>query len=90
VVLALVVSSVNPRASRSGNLVMALLTFVVYYNLINLGQAWIAQGRVGLGAYLLALHGGALVLALAWLAARHRGWSVRALFVRRAAAREVR
>jgi hypothetical protein len=43
-----------------------------------------------MGAYLLALHGGALVLALAWLAARHRGWSVRALFVRRAAAREVR
>lgn len=83
VVLALVVSTVNPRASRSGHLVMALLTFVVYYNLINLGQAWIAQGRMGLGGLLIGLHGGAFALALVGLMARHRAWSLRALLTRR-------
>ena len=36
-VLAITVSSVNPRAGRSGNLVFALFAFVVYFNLLNLG-----------------------------------------------------
>lgn len=74
VLLGLVVTNVHPRASRSGNLLLALLTFVVYYNLINLGQAWIAQGRMGLAGLLLGLHGTAFVLGAGWLAVRHSGW----------------
>jgi lipopolysaccharide export system permease protein len=77
VLLALAVSSVNPRVGRSGNLIFALLSFVVYYNLINLGQSWIAAGRISLLAYLVYLHGGALVAALLWLASRHQNWSLR-------------
>lgn len=79
VVIAIAISSVNPRASRSGNLVFALFAFVVYYNLLNLGQSWVAGGRVHLGAFVLGLHGGTLALALLWLLKRHHGWSVRAL-----------
>jgi lipopolysaccharide export system permease protein len=83
VLLGLVVSSVNPRGGRSGNLLFALFAFVVYYNLLNLGQTWVGTSRLGLGEFLLALHGGALLLGLAWLAKRNFNWQRRG---RRAAA----
>ena len=86
VVLALAVSSVNPRAGRSGNMLFALFTFVVYYNLLNLGQSWIASGRISFAGLLVALHGGMLLAALAWLGKRHNNWSVRSLLSRRSAA----
>ncbi len=57
-------SHVNPRRPSNWNLVFALLGFVIYYNLINLSQTWVASGRVRLGTALLALHGGAFALAL--------------------------
>ncbi|MFC5499973.1 LPS export ABC transporter permease LptF [Caenimonas terrae] len=77
VVIAVAVSSVNPRAGRSGNLVFALFAFVVYYNLLNLGQNWIAGGRASFIGFMLGLHGGALLLGLFWLAKQHNGWSLR-------------
>ena len=57
--LAIGLAATNPRRASNWNLLFALLGFVVYYNLINLTQAWVAGGRVGMGAALLALHGGA-------------------------------
>jgi lipopolysaccharide export system permease protein len=74
VLLALTVSNVNPRAGRSGNMLLALFAFVVYYNLLNLGQNWVSVGRYSLGGFLLALHGGMLALGLLWLAKRHNNW----------------
>ena len=82
--LALVV--VNPRAGRSSSLMLALFAFIVYYNLMTVGQSWIASSRFGLWPLLLALHGGALALAALVLAARHQGWSLRTLLARRSAA----
>ena len=43
--LAIPMSFVNPRAGRSVNLLFALLTYMVYYNLLSLSQARIAQGE---------------------------------------------
>jgi len=60
-------SAANPRRASNWNLLFALLTFVIYFNLINLSQAWVASGRFGLGASLAGLHGGAFLLALALL-----------------------
>ncbi|MBI2772156.1 MAG: LPS export ABC transporter permease LptF [Burkholderiales bacterium] len=77
VVIAVAVSSVNPRAGRSGNLVFALFAFVVYYNLLNLGQNWIGSGQVALGRFMLGLHGGVLLLGILWLAKQHNNWSLR-------------
>ena len=37
-------SASNPRHASNWNLLFALLGFVVYYNLINLSQAWVARG----------------------------------------------
>ncbi|MBG9386989.1 LPS export ABC transporter permease LptF [Caenimonas aquaedulcis] len=77
VVIAVTVSSVNPRAGRSGNLVFALFAFVVYYNLLNLGQSWIAGGQVSFWGFLIALHGGVLAFGLLWLAKQHNSWALR-------------
>ena len=74
VVLALALSSVNPRGGRSSSMIFVVLAFVVYNNLVNLGQNWIFVGLVSFGNLLLALHGGVLVLGLAWLAKRHMNW----------------
>lgn len=77
VVLALALASVNPRGGRSGNIILVLLTFVVYNNLVNLGQSWILVGLVSFTNFLLLLHGGVLLLGLAWLAKRHTNWVLR-------------
>lgn len=82
VLLALTLSSVNPRVGRSGNLLFALFAFVVYYNLINLGQGWVTSGRYSFVGFMVALHGGVLAISLTWLSARHQSWSLRRLFQR--------
>jgi len=60
-------AATNPRRASNWNLLLALLGFVVYYNFINLSQAWVAGGRFGMGGALVGLHGGAFALALALL-----------------------
>ncbi len=64
VLLGVGLSATNPRRASNWNLLFALLGFVVYYNLINLSQAWVSTGRMGLGGALFGLHGGALALSL--------------------------
>ncbi|PIT80799.1 LPS export ABC transporter permease LptF [Limnohabitans sp. JirII-29] len=78
-VVALAVTSANPRVGRGGNLALALFIFVVYYNFINLGQSWIGAGKVQWVPYVLGLHGGMLCLSLMWLNIRHNNWSWRQL-----------
>lgn len=80
VLIGVAVSSVNPRVGRSANLIFCLFAFVLYYNLLNLGQSWIAAGKFTFGEFLLALHGGALVLGVFWLAKGHNNWHWRTLF----------
>jgi lipopolysaccharide export system permease protein len=60
-------AATHPRRASNWNLLFALLTFVVYYNLINLSQAWVAGGRVSMAAALLGLHGATFGCALALL-----------------------
>ncbi len=69
--MGLAVASVNPRVGQSYHLALALFCFVAYYNMVNVGQNWIASGRSTLPAFMLSLHGGALGLALLWLSIRH-------------------
>lgn len=66
-------AATQPRRASNWNLLLALLTFVVYFNLVNLSQAWVAGGRVGMGSALLGLHGGAFALALALIWWRDHG-----------------
>jgi lipopolysaccharide export system permease protein len=52
-------SFVNPRSGRSMNLVLALLVFMTYSNLLSIVQAWIYQSRMsftaGLSVHVLML-----------------------------------
>jgi lipopolysaccharide export system permease protein len=82
--LALLLSAVNPRAGRGYGMAFALLSFVVYYNLLNVGFSRIANGRTDFASWMLALHGGIFALTLLWMAARHNQWSWRQLLPRRA------
>lgn len=75
VVLGLAVASVNPRAARSTSLVFALFAFIVYYNLMTLGQSWVGAGRLGLTPFLAWLHGGMMLLSLLTIAIRHNHWA---------------
>src|SRR5690606_2514415 len=86
VVLGLAVASVNPRAARSTSLVFALFAFIVYYNLMTLGQSWVGAGRLGLVDFMVLLHGGMLLVSSLVLTARHNQWSIRRLFPARARA----
>ncbi|MBQ0132544.1 MAG: LPS export ABC transporter permease LptF [Comamonas sp.] len=85
-VLALVITLVNPRAGQSTSLVIALLTFVVYYNLMSMGQSWVAAGRISLGTYVLGIHGSIALLAGLGLAMRHNRWRIQDIWQRRGAA----
>lgn len=62
VLLAIPLSFVDPRSGRSGNMMMAVLIFIIYNNLISIAQAWIGQGRTAGLLGLWPVH--ALFLAL--------------------------
>ncbi len=66
-------SASNPRRASNWNLLFALLTFIVYFNFINLSQSWVGNGRVSLPGALLSVHGLAFVLALAVIWLRDNG-----------------
>ena len=54
--LAIPLSFVNPRAGRSANFLLALLVYLVYNNMMTVGQAWVDSGRNSFLAGLLGIH----------------------------------
>ncbi|MDO9276998.1 MAG: LPS export ABC transporter permease LptF [Polaromonas sp.] len=84
VVIALALAAVNPRAGRSSNLIFVIFSFVVYSNVMSIGQGWVSLGLVSFSGLLLMLHGGVFILSMAWLVKRHQNWSFRSLLSRRA------
>jgi lipopolysaccharide export system permease protein len=78
-IVGLAVASVNPRVGKSYHLAVALFCFVGYYNMINVGQNWIASGRSTLPVFMLLLHAGAFVFACTWLLMRHLNLSWRSV-----------
>ena len=64
VLLAIPLSFVDPRAGRSANLIMALLIYIIYNNLISILQAWVAQGKLSPLIGLWPAHGAVLALAV--------------------------
>jgi lipopolysaccharide export system permease protein len=71
VIIGITVSSVNPRMGRGSNLVFALFTFVLYFNLLSFGQNMISSGKLSFVPVMLGLHGGVFVLAVLGLAKMH-------------------
>src|SRR5262245_786416 len=62
--LAIPLSFVNPRAGRSMNLVLALLVYMIYSNMLSISQASIAQSRISLVTGLWGVHALMLLLLL--------------------------
>lgn len=74
--LAVPLAYLRPRQGRYGKLVLGIVLYLVYSNLLGLGQAWIAKGQVPAAVGLWWVHaifGGAAL----WLFARRQGWFAR-------------
>lgn len=56
ILLAIPLAFVNPRGGRSANLVVALLLFVVYNDMVSVFQAMIAQGRLSFAVAAWPMH----------------------------------
>jgi len=54
--LAIPLSYVNPRAGRSANMLIAVLIYAIYSNLISVAQAWVAQGKLSFWIGVWAVH----------------------------------
>ena len=74
IILSISVSSVNPRVGTGTNLGFALFTFIIYYNILSLGQSWIASGAASFAGFSIMLHGGAFIFASLWLIKGHNNW----------------
>ncbi|MES1982356.1 MAG: LPS export ABC transporter permease LptF [Pseudomonadota bacterium] len=68
--LAIPLSFVNPRAGRSLNLVMALVIYMIYNNMISLTNTWVGQAKISPLIGLTGLH--LAMVALAALLFYHR------------------
>ncbi len=73
VLLGIGLSASNPRRASNWNLLFALMSFAIYYNVINLTQAWVGAGKIAMGPALVLAHGGGFVIALAILWWRENG-----------------
>lgn len=62
---AIPLSFVNPRSGRSWNLLIAILVFVLYYNLLNIFQVWTAKERIPVWLGMWPVHGAMLFVLLA-------------------------
>jgi lipopolysaccharide export system permease protein len=74
--LAIPLSFVNPRAGRSMNLIVALLVYMTYVNLLSIIQAYIAQSKLPFAPGVLIVHA---LVALILLALFYRRLSVTSL-----------
>jgi lipopolysaccharide export system permease protein len=73
-VLGVALSGVNPRSKKNMNFAIAIFIFIIYYNIINLGQSWIANQQISWPAMLLLVHGSFGPASIIWLAKSHFSW----------------
>ncbi len=63
--LAIPLSFVNPRAGRSLNIVMAILIYMIYSNLLGMTNVWVMRQKVGAIFGLWGVHVGMFLILLA-------------------------
>ncbi|MDG2374858.1 MAG: LPS export ABC transporter permease LptF [Woeseiaceae bacterium] len=66
-ILAVPLSRSQPRQGRYGRLAIGLLVFIIYFNLLSAGKAWLEQGLVSAAVGLWWVHGLMLGAALVLL-----------------------
>lgn len=70
-IFAVPLSRSQPRQGRYGKLAIGLLVFIIYFNLLSAGKAWVEQGTVPAVVGLWWVHGLMLGAALGLLAAQN-------------------
>jgi lipopolysaccharide export system permease protein len=68
--LAIPLAYTNPRVGRSFNLIIAVLAFAIYLNVLNTVQAWVQQDRVSFGIGVWIVHAIVLAVVVALFARR--------------------
>lgn len=63
--VAIPLSYVNPRMGRTTNLIFAILTYMIYNNLLSISQAWVRRGSIGFEVGIWAIHAIMLVVVVA-------------------------
>jgi lipopolysaccharide export system permease protein len=61
-ILAIPLSFVNPRAGRSLNLLVAVVIYMAYNNLMGVVATWVGQGKIGVVIGLWSVHGVMLLI----------------------------
>jgi lipopolysaccharide export system permease protein len=69
--LAVPVGRVSPRKGTYGKLLVAVLLYVFYFNILALARTWMEKGETPLVLGLWWVHGSVLLLAAAWLIRQH-------------------
>ena len=77
--LAIPLSFVNPRAGRSLNLVMSILIYMVYNNMISVTNAWVGQEKIGAVMGLVGIHTLMFALMILMFYSRMSTFSIRRL-----------
>ncbi len=80
--LAIPLSYVNHRAGRSYNLIVALVLYMLYTNMISVTNSWVGQQKISPLLGILGLHGLMLALAVGLLYWRMSLMTVRRMFKR--------
>lgn len=62
ILLAIPLSFINPRAGRSANLLLTLLLFVIYSNMVSVFQAAVVQNKIAFGLAWWPIHALALLM----------------------------
>ena len=70
-ILAVPLSRTQPRAGRYGRIVIGLLVFIIYLNMLSASKAWIEQGAVSPALGLWWVHGAMLLLTAGLLGAQN-------------------
>jgi lipopolysaccharide export system permease protein len=78
--LAIAMSYVNPRAGRSLNLILAIVLYMLYSNMISVTNAWVGQGKLSPGIGLVGIHALMLIVTVLLFYWRMTLFSVRRVF----------
>lgn len=71
---AIVLSYVRPRSARTWGVLMAIVLFAIYVNLIKIGESRIFYGRWGVAQSVLLIHGSVILIAFLGLWYRAHAW----------------
>lgn len=77
--LAIPLGYVNPRAGRSLNLILAIVLYMLYNNMISVTNAWVGQGKLSPGIGLWGIHALMLTVTLLMFYRRMTLFSLRRL-----------